>query len=1352
MKLNSRSRQGLALVAGLALALPLLVGQACVPDPSTGDGSGAPRVDVLSPSLDQTFAVGEAVTVVYEATGEGITSVMAFYDRDGQAGTGDEVIFMDNLPRGQNKYTQLLTNKMASGTYWIGVTATNSAGTTTAYGAGRVTLTAAPQITSRSLGGAQRVASGTKIPIEFDVGVGSFSWRIFYDTNGVFDNDEVTIAQGTNVDNPILTNTFGTANLKGGTFYVGVEIITPGGAVGRAYAPGTVTVLSGAFIQVLQPKVGKAVSRGMPVQISVVANDPGNTASSIRLFYDPDNTFGNGNENTITTLPITGTDASWNTADVTDGSYWIGAELVNGLNPPLYSYSAGPVQVGTGSGSSPGSVPPGGVIGDSLLTLTTPQVDTTVFQNRIYRINWTTNLRPGEGVVTVFREPDMDKDGKGDGPATRQIIGFEGIEATQQYVDFDTSGVVGRFLIGATLKPNTGPPVTRYAKGTLTVQPLIFWVGDLLTKKDAEGKVVPQTGPFQGAVFQGFNFQDNLGTAMLTVDDYDDDGFPEILLAAQYGKPYPTATTDGRGAGEAYLIYGQPIRFSGTIDVNGVGNSVPGLVFAGIMPNPLDGNLPVAEAMAGNSVPYTVDGQPAPPDASEGLRSVITIPDQDGDGKKELVFSFPWCNSYSLGFQTAQYQQDGVPGLGRLENNGHFLRGGLVIVSSQNPLIRSRTAISRRLDRVLQLHQVGQVFTSMVIPSNWPGRQDNCDDWNVENNDDTWIFPCEGFWQDTTGGGGRRISPPRLADPLTLGGTEFRWIIHPAPAYNCTWNRVNLAQIDPPYGPTDALVAGHYLGSLDDFANRACVVPNTAEPAKTPNDSFLLAGTGFYSTGSNCSDRQMGAPLQPYGCRLLGQETTQPQLGMTANRFGHSISVSNDFLLVSAPRRSALKTYVPNMPESRREASGEIYMIRLKRPGAPANAFPYALPSAPPPEDPDDTEAPVGNAPYHNLPYPHNWIVADVGFSVFGPDCAAYTWSQNAPDDNIGRPLHVVGASPNDQIGEVTGAYDINNDGVGDFLVGGPGTNGGRGAVYVIYRRQQEIEYHYLLERLQLDPANVNRLNGLMIIGEPGERLGTALAAGGPLNDDFNNDGFPDALIGSPYASPATGYQAGQVFVLFGGRNLLNPADGVTIAQLRDSGNGMLITGAHAGDMAGMTVANAGDVNGDGIPDILIAAPEASPRFDSNGDGIADTIGLDRDGDRIVDDLDGDGLPDDMTHAGLVYVVFGGKHLKGTISLDKIGTGKLPVGTEPGWGLPGLVFVGRKGGDRLGGGFTQPTNPNVPDSGLLARGVNTAGDLDRDGRADLFISAVLADPKDDYPGAVAKENAGEVYLIYGLTP
>src|SRR5205085_727174 len=99
-------------------------------------------------------------------------------------------------------------------------------------------------------------------------------------------------------------------------------------------------------------------------------------------------------------------------------------------------------------------------------------------------------------------------------------------------------GVIGKFFIGITLTPSIGDPITAYAPGTLTIRPLILWAGDLSTKLNSSGQVINQTGAFQGAVFRGFNFKDNLGSAMLTADDYDGDGRPEIVLVAQFGKPF----------------------------------------------------------------------------------------------------------------------------------------------------------------------------------------------------------------------------------------------------------------------------------------------------------------------------------------------------------------------------------------------------------------------------------------------------------------------------------------------------------------------------------------------------------------------------------------------------------------------------------------------------------------------------------------------------------------------------------------------------------------------------------------------------------------------------------------------
>jgi len=507
-------------------------------------------------------------------------------------------------------------------------------------------------------------------------------------------------------------------------------------------------------------------------------------------------------------------------------------------------------------------------------------------------------------------------------------------------------------------------------------------------------------------------------------------------------------------------------------------------------------------------------------------------------------------------------------------------------------------------------------------------------------------------------------------------------------------------------------------------------LPNLGDPVCAPN--FLTPYSGY------CPAIRIASPRPPYGARILGQTTTQLYTNppTTANRFAHCVAVSGDFLLISAPNRTVQKPDVTTLRMDPmlgdRVDSGEVYMLELNRDPSPNGRHLWRSAETPIlDEEGEPIEDDDGNPTYLSswtTPAPHQYVIQDVGYSRCWTGANSKYLYPGDVAFEMSRPFHIVGM-PGDHIGEVTGLHDLNNDGIEDFAVGGAGTNGDRGAVYVIFRRHPELEADYLLERLQLDPNDLNRLVGLMILGRRGEQLGSTLAGGGALDeesDDFNDDGFPDLVIGSPYATPGTGYHAGEAFILFGDRqSWVTPPGGSTIPELVAADRGMVISGEFAGDEVGTTVAHAGDVNGDGIPDLLVSAPNASPRFDSDGDGVRDTIGLDLDGDWAADDLDQDGAPDDLEGAGLVYVVFGGEHLRGTISLKEIGT-KL---------LPGIVIVGRSAGDHLGGGLTQ--------NGRQARGLSSAGDMDNDGKHDLLISSVLADPDN-------KTDAGEVYLIYGF--
>ncbi len=1168
------------------------------------------------------------------------------------------------------------------------------------------------------------VQVGQTIPVQFDVASGDFEYELFLDTNtvasdGVRAVTEAGLAVRSRPNSSAaltrVTTGVSTAGLEPGDYMLGVTVISGGKRV-TSYASVLVSLVTGPTVRILFPNGGESAPVGSLVDIRFFASSPTDLNPLVQVFFDTDNNPANGRVNIGAPVRAREGGIRWDTTGRATGSYYVGAELA-GVSPAVRDYSDGAFTLtppGSGGGGGGGGVPGPGEEGEVIVAVTTPRTDTTILASQIFTIRWSTNLLPGDGSVRIFREPDHDDDGVPDGQASRVFIGPAGIDAAQQIYQWDTTGILGTFFIGVTCTPLVGDPVEAYSQGRLTIQATSFWLGGLGTQRNEDNEVIAQSGALQGAIFRGFNFQDNLGSAMLAADDYDGDGLNEIVLAAQYAKPYIYAN-DGRGAGEAYLIYGRRARYQGDIEVNGVGTpDLPGLVMPGIMPNPHPPDDPFGR---GNPLGFQVNGEPPAPFSTQGLQSLTLIPDQDGDGRQELVFGFPWCDSYRLRFQAMDgFHPNPIAGTGRLENNGHFLRGGAVVVSSRNPVMTNRNALNTNAGRVLRLGDVGQLFDNMTVspsPPGYPILENRCDGDLLSGGDpETATFPCDGFIQRTTRGikwdpkDPLEIDPPRLADPVPAGG----WII--SPHNGCGFGTLlSLSQVDP-VSPT---IGGRFSTDDDGY----CV------NFTFPNSGWIrVLGTGFYGRGTACENFIIAGPREPYGCRILGQTTTQweTEVPTTANLFGKSISVSGGFLLVGAPLRSVTDRDVwGRLPDitGRREMSGCVYMIPLRVPGDADNAFFWSVP---------------GVQTHVDTPAPHNWIVRDVGSLRYGGNCGQINLD-DGPWDKMYHPFYIVGAAPGDRVGEVAGIRDFNRDGREDFAVGGPGTNSGRGAVYLIYRREPQVEGHYFLERLQLPKNDPDRLNGLMILGEVNENLGTAIASAGParLNDDYNDDPqkSADLIVGAPNAGTSAGFQSGRVVIVFGGRTLLNDAGGTTLNQLIQAGDAMQLIGTEAGNRTGETVANAGDINGDGIADLAIAAPMAGPpatvrrMFDSDYDGTLDAPGIDLNGDGKADDLDGDGRPDNMAECGVVYVVFGGRHLKGTISLSEIGTAN----------LPGLVFMGRRGGDHLGGGHTL--------TGELARGISRAGDLDGDGRDDLLISAIEADPE-------GKTNAGEVYLVYGF--
>lgn len=305
----------------------------------------------------------------------------------------------------------------------------------------------------------------------------------------------------------------------------------------------------------------------------------------------------------------------------------------------------------------------------------------------------------------------------------------------------------------------------------------------------------------------------------------------------------------------------------------------------------------------------------------------------------------------------------------------------------------------------------------------------------------------------------------------------------------------------------------------------------------------------------------------------------------------------------------------------------------------------------------------------------------------------------------------------------VASVGDFDSDGVADLVVGAPqddtgGTN--RGAIHLML-----LNADGTVKSLQTFAHQILTAPTLNLVD--GDQFGTSVASIG----DLDLDGVTDIAVGA-IGDDTGGSAAGAVYVLF-----LN-SDGTLKGRqkIADSTGGGPTTLA-PNDFFGSSITNVGDLNGNGVSDLVVGAPGddtggtdrgavhvlfmLSFGFVSSFQKISDGI--------VVSLADGDAFGSSVTWAGDM-------NSDGVSDIAVGASGDDTGGTDR--GAVHLVMLNATGTAQSDQSIADQTNggPALADGDFFGSSITVLGDLDDDGVMDLAVGAMLDDTGGNSRGAV----------------
>ncbi len=273
-----------------------------------------------------------------------------------------------------------------------------------------------------------------------------------------------------------------------------------------------------------------------------------------------------------------------------------------------------------------------------------------------------------------------------------------------------------------------------------------------------------------------------------------------------------------------------------------------------------------------------------------------------------------------------------------------------------------------------------------------------------------------------------------------------------------------------------------------------------------------------------------------------------------------------------------------------------------------------------------------------------------------------------------GKGYIIKGEAAGDHAGQTLAASsDLNGDAKAEILVGAAGNDAGgidAGAAYVVWGKASDGAVN-----LSTVAAGTG---GFRIIGQnAGDAAGQALATLG----DLNGDGKADILVGA-MGNDAGGLDAGAAYVVFG----KSTGTQVDLDAIAAGTGGFRITGS-VGEKAGSAITGLGDINADGLADLLVGASGSGKAYVVFGKAdttevLLSNVGAGVGGFAIIPEFGGDlarlsvasggdfnrdGIADIVigaptnneggANAGAVYIVWGGGTKTVDLSLISQGIG-----------------------------------------------------------------------------------------------